>query len=203
MKHITTIILDRDGTVIVDKHYLCDPAGVELLPGAASGLARLAGAGMGLYLASNQSGIGRGYFGEADQAAVHARLEEVLAGHGVRLSGAAHCPHAPEEACACRKPATGLWDALAAEHGLSPAASIMVGDKPADVSLGLNANLAASVLVLTGKGGATAEKMGLPPLPGDRPWLELTERREGWPHLVARDLDAVADWLLAHERDGR
>lgn len=194
MKSITDLILDRDGTVIYDRHYLADPAGVELLPGAGAALARLARAGVRLHLASNQSGIGRGYFTEADQQAVHARLVELLAGHGVTLAGAVHCPHAPEEHCACRKPAPGLWLALARDWNLDPATTAMVGDKEADVGLGLGAGLAASILVLTGKGAAHAARLGLPEPSG--PWREIAPRAPGRPHLLARDLDAVADWLL-------
>lgn len=201
MQDIRNIILDRDGTVIVDKHYLSDPAGVELIPDAGPALGRLAAAGRRLYLATNQSGIGRGYFSEADQHAVQARLEELLAAHAAPISGLAFCPHAPQDNCSCRKPATGLWDALSAEHGLEPDSSVMVGDKPADVSLGLNAGLAASVLVLTGKGVASAEKLGLPELPEGEPWLELAERREGWPHVLARDLAAACDWILSAGRN--
>ncbi|WP_028586479.1 D-glycero-alpha-D-manno-heptose-1,7-bisphosphate 7-phosphatase [Desulfocurvus vexinensis] len=201
MKPITDVILDRDGTVIVDRHYLADPAGVELLPGAGAALARLARAGLRLHLASNQSGIGRGYFTEADQRAVQARLAALLAEHGVTLAGAVHCPHAPEEHCACRKPAPGLWLALARDWGLDPAATVMVGDKDADVGLGLGAGLAAAILVLTGKGAAHAARLGLPGLDG--PWREIAPRAPGQPHLLARDLGAVADWLLARGASAR
>lgn len=194
MNKIRNVILDRDGTVIKDKHYLSDPAGVELLPGAAEGLARLARAGIRLFVASNQSGIGRGYFAEADHHAVAARMNELLAEANVRIEGAAFCPHAPEDACACRKPATGMWDALARDHGLAPAETAMVGDKPADVAFGLAAGLAASVLVLTGKGEASAHKLGIPPF--DEDVLELPDRTPEQPHAVARDLDAACAWLL-------
>ncbi|MCK9241156.1 HAD family hydrolase [Desulfocurvus sp.] len=201
MKPITDLILDRDGTIIVDRHYLADPAGVELLPGAGQALARLASAGVRLHLASNQSGIGRGRFTEADLRAVHARLEELLAKFGVRLAGVAHCPHAPEAACPCRKPATGMWLALARAQGLDPAATAMVGDKDADVGLGLAAGLAASILVLTGKGAAHAARMGLAEPRG--PWREIAPRAPGQPHLLARDLAGAADWLLARGAGAR
>ncbi|BBD08375.1 D-glycero-alpha-D-manno-heptose-1,7-bisphosphate 7-phosphatase [Desulfovibrio ferrophilus] len=195
MKNIQTIILDRDGTVIHDKHYLHDPDGVELLPGAARALASLTQAGMSLYIATNQSGIGRGYFNEKDYHAVEQRLDHILKINGVHIGGSAFCPHAPEECCNCRKPATGLWETLVQNHGLSPETTVMIGDKTADVSLGLNAKLAASVLVLTGKGQASAQKLGLPEL--TEAWMELTEQREGWPHVVARDLEAACGWLLS------
>lgn len=200
MKRIDSLILDRDGTVIEDKHYLSDPDKVELLPGAGDALARLADAGVRLFLATNQSGIGRGYFAEDDYLAVQRRLDVVLLTEfGVRLDGVAFCPHAPEEGCACRKPATGMWRELAAAHGLDPETTAMAGDKAADVGLGLDAGLAVAALVLTGKGAEQAEKWGLPPL--DSPVLKISPREEGRPHLVARDLSALADWLLAHAGD--
>ncbi|MBU1001244.1 MAG: HAD family hydrolase [Proteobacteria bacterium] len=195
MKDIQNIILDRDGTVILDKHYLCEPDGVEFIPGAARALDRMARAGLKLFVATNQSGIGRGYFSEGDYLAVEQRLGEMLAACGVCLAGSVFCPHAPEEHCPCRKPATGLWEALVRDHGLDPATTVIIGDKPADISLGLNAGLAASVLVLTGKGQASSQRLGLPELTED--WMELKERREGWPHVVARDLEAACAWLLS------
>ena len=82
------VFLDRDGTIIVDRHYLGDPAGVELLPRGGEAVARLNAAGHPTFLVTNQSGIGRGYFTEEQYAAVHARLEELLGQHGGRLDGA-------------------------------------------------------------------------------------------------------------------
>lgn len=145
------VVLDRDGTIIVDKHYLADPEGVELLPGAAEALARLARAGLGLVVATNQSGIGRGYFGEQDMHRVNERLDELLAEHGVRIERYYFCPHGPNEGCECRKPCTGMLDAARAELGLDPARAFVVGDKVSDVELGRRAG-AVSILVRTGKG---------------------------------------------------
>lgn len=153
------VVLDRDGTIIADKHYLADPRGVELLPGAAEGLARLARAGLGLVVATNQSGIGRGYFGEPDMHRVNARLSEMLAEHGVRIERYYFCPHGPDEACACRKPCTGMLDAARAELGLDPAQAFVVGDKVSDVELGRRAG-AVSILVRTGKGAECERKAG-------------------------------------------
>jgi len=96
---LAAVLLDRDGTVIEDRHYLSDPSGVALLPGAAAGLAALAAAGARLFLVTNQSGIGRGYFTEADLHACNARLSDLLRGHGVCLADTAFCPHGPDDGC--------------------------------------------------------------------------------------------------------
>lgn len=154
------VFLDRDGTVIVEKHYLHDPAGVELLPGAAEGLKRMAALGLKLVLVSNQSGVGRGYFGRGDVERVHGRLVELLSAQGVRLDGFYICPHAPAKVsgveCSCRKPRPGLIERACAELALDAGASFVVGDKPCDVDLGLVVN-ATTILVTTGYGAAHAE----------------------------------------------
>lgn len=194
------VLLDRDGTVIEDRHYLSDPSGVALLPGAAAGLAALAAAGARLFLVTNQSGIGRGYFTEADLRACNARLGELLGEHGVSLADTAFCPHGPDDGCACRKPAPGMWLGLRDRHGLCAADTAMVGDKPEDVAFGRDAGLGHVVLVLTGKGQAAARTLGVPVPEGDAPVREPAPAdlaaRPDWPHAVARDLAAAAVWLL-------
>lgn len=129
------VFLDRDGTLIVDRHYLSDPAGVELLPGAAEAVARLNAAGLFVALVTNQSGIARGYFTEAQYAAVHARLVELLAERGARLDAEYHCPLGPDEPDPdeCRKPRAGMYRRAAREHGLDLARSFYVGDRLRDV----------------------------------------------------------------------
>jgi D-glycero-D-manno-heptose 1,7-bisphosphate phosphatase len=130
------VFLDRDGTLIHDRHYLADPAGVELLPGAAEAVARFNRAGLFVALVTNQSGIGRGYFGEAEYAAVHARLVELLAAAGARLDAEYHCSLAPDDLDPHRerKPGIGMYLRAAREHGLDPAASWYVGDRLRDVA---------------------------------------------------------------------
>jgi len=197
MPGIDTVLLDRDGTVIVDEHYLCDPARVRLLPGAGQALARLADAGMRLFLVSNQSGIGRGFFTEAGHLAVQARLEALLREHGVRLADAAFCLHAPDAGCPCRKPGLGQWQALRHRHGLDPATTAVIGDKASDVAFGTNLGAAVTVLVLTGHGADEAARLGLPPLTGEA--MDLPEGGVPglpWPDILARDLAAAVERLM-------
>ncbi|HEX8452011.1 MAG TPA: HAD family hydrolase [Longimicrobium sp.] len=130
------VFLDRDGTLIADRHYLSDPAGVELLPGAAEAVARLNGVGHPVFLVTNQSGIGRGYFTEAQYHAVHARLVELLNEAGARLDGEYHAPHAPADPDPeeLRKPGAGMFLRAAREHGLELAGAYFVGDRLRDVA---------------------------------------------------------------------
>jgi D-glycero-D-manno-heptose 1,7-bisphosphate phosphatase len=145
------VILDRDGTLIVERHYLSDPAQVELLPGTVKGLQLLAQFGLGLIMVTNQSGIGRGYFSKARLEEVHERVKELLAEHEILLDGIYVCPHVPEDDCPCRKPRAGLVAVAAAELGFDPSAGFVIGDKPCDIELG-QAVRARTFLVRTGYG---------------------------------------------------
>jgi len=130
------VFLDRDGTLIVDRGYLAEPDGVELLPDVGESLVRLVEAGFVLVLVTNQSGIGRGYFPPEAVDAQHERLAELLRAHEVSFAAVAVCPHAPWDECECRKPKPGLLKATAEELGIDLRRSFMVGDKPSDVQAG-------------------------------------------------------------------
>ncbi len=153
------VLLDRDGTINVDVHYLSHPDQLILLPGAAEGLRRLQVSGFGLIVLTNQSGVGRGYFDEARVMAIHAHLTAMLAAEGVTFDGFYVCPHGPEAGCICRKPRPGLVEKAAVEHGFDPRQTYMVGDKHADIALG-RAVGAVTILVRTGY-SATSEREGV------------------------------------------
>lgn len=129
------LFLDRDGTLIVDRDYLGDPDGVELLPGVGAALRKAREAGFLLVVVSNQSGVGRGYFPESAIAAVNARMAEYLAEEGVEIDGFYHCPHRPDEGCSCRKPEPGMIEAAVHDLGIDASASFVIGDKESDVLL--------------------------------------------------------------------
>lgn len=152
----SAVFLDRDGTVIVERHYLNDPAGVTLESGAVDGLLRFAAAGVPLVIVTNQAGIGRGFYTEADYAQVTRRLVELLAAEGIALAGIYHCPHAPAAGCRCRKPAPAMVERAAAELGLAPERAVVIGDKAADIGLA-HAVGASAVLVTTGYGVTTRD----------------------------------------------
>ena len=185
------VLLDRDGTLIEDKHYLSEPSGVALLPGVGPALSRLVQAGHRLFLVSNQSGVGRGYFTEQAVVACQKRLEELLEPYGVAFTDAVWCPHAPEESCFCRKPLPGMFDELRARHGLLPETTFMIGDKLDDLGFAANAGLSAGLLVLSGKGAEHARKAGYPvPVSG------IVEVPGAPRRVVAADFESAVAWIV-------
>ncbi len=145
------LLLDRDGTIMVEKGFPKDPAEVELIPGAAAAIRRLRELGLRAAVISNQSGIGRGFLTHEDVARVNARLEALLAAEGAALDGIYFCPHAPGDGCACRKPRRTLLDRAASDLDADLARSFFVGDKKDDVDAGRNVG-ATTFLVRTGYG---------------------------------------------------
>jgi histidinol-phosphate phosphatase family protein len=176
------VFLDRDGTVIEDRHYLRDPDLVRLLPGAADALRRLDQAGWPVVLVTNQSGIARGMLSEDEYLATEQRLEALLAAAGAHLAGHYHCPHLPEISgpCECRKPGPLLYRRAAQELGLDLARSWWVGDRLRDVA-GATHFGGRGVLVLTGAGAGDAG----------------TAAGQGW--SVAPDLAAAVHVILTDE----
>lgn len=150
------VLLDRDGTIMIDKNYQKDPTLTELLPNAALGLKTLSDAGWGLVLVTNQSGIARGLLAERDLAAVNASLQRLLAEKGAHLDAIYFCPHVPEDNCDCRKPLPGMAKAAAKELGFSLADCVVIGDRPCDIELG-RAVGGTAVLVRTGGGKETEQ----------------------------------------------
>jgi histidinol-phosphate phosphatase family protein len=124
------VLLDRDGTLVVDVPYNGDPARVVPMPGVREALDRLRAAGIALAVVSNQSGVGRGLLTSAEVAAVNRRVEELLGPLGPWFV----CPHAPDAGCACRKPAPGMVVDAARALGLRPDECALIGDTGADVA---------------------------------------------------------------------
>lgn len=169
------LALDRDGTLIVQKHYLSCPEDIELLPRAVDALRRFQNDGYRIVLVTNQSGVGRGYFDEEQLSEVHAELTARLREAGIELDGIYYCPHAPEQDCACRKPAPGLLEAALRDAGVHAHAALVVGDKECDIELGRRLGV-RTALVRTGYGVQT-ERSGHcgPDVVVDDLW-ELAER---------------------------
>lgn len=158
MKQRPFAVLDRDGTVNVERHYLADPAQLELLPNAASGLRELSAMGFGLVVVTNQSAVNRGFFDMSQLNLIHTRLHRLLEAEGVRLDGIYFCPHTPDEGCQCRKPRPGLINLAAQELGFDPKAGLVIGDKACDIELGRLVG-ATTVLVRTGYGVTVGDEI--------------------------------------------
>ena len=150
------ILLDRDGTLIVEKDYLSHPDEVELIPGVGEAIRSLRAEGHKVVLISNQSGVARGYFDEEAVRQVHQRLLDLLEQEGTTLDGIFYCPHGPEDGCRCRKPRTGMLEDASRTSGLPLVSAIVVGDKLADLEAGKSVG-AMTVLVRTGYGKKTEQ----------------------------------------------
>ena len=187
------LILDRDGTLNRSRDdYVASPDEWEPLPGALEAVARLNQGGWRIVLATNQSGIGRGLFDMASLNAIHAKMHRQLAAAGARVEAVFMCPHAPEDACACRKPAPGLFLQIGARFGMPLATVHAAGNAMRHVRAAAAAGCRTHLL-MTGKSehlrgrlgsGAAVDLVALAPdlPPGTHPH---------------DDLGAFADWLLA------
>ena len=144
------LFLDRDGTLIVDKVYLSDPDGVELIAGAADGMRRARALGFRLFLFTNQSGIGRGLHSIEDTRRVNARMEEMLGLPAPVFDGVCIAPEASGQPTLYRKPSPRFILEAIAEHALDPAGCWMVGDSAADVGAAMAAGIRAAA-VRTGR----------------------------------------------------
>jgi D,D-heptose 1,7-bisphosphate phosphatase len=136
------ILLDRDGTIIVDHGYVGSVDRIEFIEGAPEAIARFNRASIPLAVVTNQAGVARGLFGIADVARVHEYIAERLAEHGAHIDLFLYCPYHPEgvvEAFARtsedRKPRPGMAIAAEAALNLDLAASWVVGDRPEDIGL--------------------------------------------------------------------
>jgi D-glycero-D-manno-heptose 1,7-bisphosphate phosphatase len=155
------VLLDRDGTINVERHYLSSPEQVELLPGAVEGLQLLKSLGLKTVVVTNQSAIARGYFDLDTLDRIHERLRELLTNNGTSIDAIYVCPHRPDEGCNCRKPTPGLAWKAAAEFEGDLSCSFVVGDKACDIEMGKRIG-ATTILVRTGYGAhATMEAKAL------------------------------------------
>jgi len=174
------VFLDRDGTLIAEKNYLHRPEDVVVFPGAGGALKRLSDAGFGLFIVSNQSGVGRGYFTLADVDRVNEHLARELARDGVRFEKIYIAPEAPGQPSRGRKPSPQFLFDARDEFDLDLSQSFLIGDKLIDLECGWNAGVKQSILVRTGYGAKTEQEIA--GKPGNA--------------VMVDDLPAAAEWIL-------
>lgn len=158
--------LDRDGVINKDKAYVSRWEDFELVPGAIQGMRLIQDAGYALVVVTNQSGLARGYYSEAQYQALTRQMLTTLKQAGVKLAGVYHCPHhasgvVPELSisCDCRKPAPGLLVQAARELNLSLQDSVLIGDKPSDIQASRAAGLAKAYGVSSDNPESVVEHM--------------------------------------------
>jgi D-glycero-D-manno-heptose 1,7-bisphosphate phosphatase len=186
------VFLDRDGTLIEEMGYLRDPGEVRPLAGAADGLRRLAGERYLLAVISNQAGIARGKFTTAEMEAVHREFLAAFRKAGVEFDAVEYCPHHPEgtveayrRPCRCRKPATGMAEAVLRRLRVPDSCPRwVVGDKMSDVQMGVRLG-ARTILVATGYGN---EERG------------EGERRGVTPDAFLPGMGEAAEWILSVDK---
>ncbi|OZY43790.1 D-glycero-beta-D-manno-heptose-1,7-bisphosphate 7-phosphatase [Pseudomonas fragi] len=152
------LILDRDGVINFDSDaYIKSVEEWIPLPGSIEAIAQLSKAGWTVAVATNQSGIARGYYDVATLDAMHARLRTLVAEQGGEVGLIVYCPHGPDEGCACRKPKPGMLQTIANHYGADLAQCWFVGDSLGDLQAAQAVD-SQPVLVKTGKGLQTLAK---------------------------------------------
>lgn len=185
------IFLDKDGTLIPDIPYNCDPARITLQPGTVDGLRLLSSAGYLMIIVSNQAGVAHGYFSEAELELAMKQLEKLLNDAGIVIAGIYYCPHHPEakvaayrKQCDCRKPMPGMLLQAARRHNIDLAASWMIGDILNDVEAG---NRAGCRSILINNGNETE-------------WLTGEFRT---PVFSCKDIDDAASYIYQQTKNDR
>ncbi|MFH1980953.1 MAG: D-glycero-beta-D-manno-heptose 1,7-bisphosphate 7-phosphatase [Pseudomonadota bacterium] len=177
---ISAVFLDRDGVINRDSpDYVRCWDDFEFLPRSIAAIARLTRAGIRVVVITNQSIVGRGWVAPEILEDTHARMCSVIETGGGRIEAIYHCPHHPDDRCACRKPQPGMILRAAAERGIDLSRAVMIGDSAKDIFCARNAGCGRSVLVKSGdypKAAAALSTQGIAP---DRVALDLWEAVDG------------------------
>lgn len=173
------VFLDRDGVINADApDYIKGWAEFHFLPGSLEALVTLHQAGLPVVIVTNQSALARGLISPPVLSDLHDRMVNAIREAGGEVAGIYFCPHHPDDGCRCRKPRPGLVAQAAAEHGIDPARSFLVGDSVRDIQCAESAGVGTRILVRTGNGREAEAAVG------------------DQVHHVADDLATAADWIL-------
>jgi D-glycero-D-manno-heptose 1,7-bisphosphate phosphatase len=175
------VILDRDGVINLDSDAYIKTVDEWIpVPGSISAISRLSRAGYQIAVATNQSGLARGYFDEITLANMHTLMRSLVEEEGGHIDAVFYCPHGPDEGCKCRKPATGLLEQIAYELNVPVEGAWYIGDSTKDIELA-NAMKCKPILVRSGKGLETEARL---------------KQDNSLPVFVFDDLAAAADFIL-------
>lgn len=133
------VFFDRDNTLIKDKNYMHKVSDLNFYEDSFSALKIIQNKGFSLFIVTNQSGIGRGFFSEEDMHSFHVEMLKQFSLNGIEFKGLAFCPHSPDDNCSCRKPSPTMIMDLAEAHKVDLTQSFMIGDKLIDAQCGINA----------------------------------------------------------------
>ncbi|WP_422123245.1 D-glycero-alpha-D-manno-heptose-1,7-bisphosphate 7-phosphatase [Planococcus sp. X10-3] len=182
------VFLDRDGTMGGDGHGI-DPAKFTMYDFTPAAIQLLNEAGIKVFLFTNQSRVGRGYFTEQELLKGFETMEAELKRHSAYLDGIYYCPHHPDEGCDCLKPETGMLERARKEHGLDLKKCYVVGDNGGSDMLAASRAGTRMVLVKTGKGENSR-----------------SEYNSNWPETepdhIAENLLGAAEWILQDTKKG-
>jgi len=176
------LFVDRDGTLNPDLHYLKDADRLELFRGVGDALSLAHDHGFLAICVTNQSGVERGLYTREDVEQIHARLNELLRAHRARIDAFYYCPHAPEHACACRKPGTLLFEEARRDWQIDFASSAIVGDRDIDIEAGRRLGLLTALV---------------PPVSVSPPLAGAPERADAAPEIVASTFANAVQRILA------
>ncbi len=153
------IILDRDGVINYDsEHYIKTPDEFLLIPGSVEAIAKLKHMGYTIAVATNQSGLGRGFYTEATLQAIHQKLQDSLRPYQASVDFICYCPHLPSDNCHCRKPEIGLLEQIQQHFNYPITNCYLVGDSIRDLEAAKKMGC-LPVLVKTGNGKITLDKL--------------------------------------------
>lgn len=158
LKKLKLIILDRDGVINEESlEYIKSPSEWQPIPGSMEAIALLSQAGYTIAVATNQSGVGRGYYTEGVLAQIHQKMINCAEAIGGRIDRVFYCPHHPDEHCLCRKPAIGLFEQIATAYSIDLSGVISIGDSLRDIKAAERVDC-KPILVLTGNGEQTLKE---------------------------------------------
>ncbi len=184
------VFIDRDGTLIREKHYLHTPEQVRFIKGSIEAMKELRQHGFKLVMVTNQSGIGRGYYTVEDMHKVHAYIQKVLKKDGAAFDKIYFCPHNPAQSCTCRKPALGMVKEAEKALLLDLKSSFVVGDHANDFVLAQRMG-GTGIMVTTGHGAQEyRDKI-------------QTKKIDHVPDKIVKNLPAAARWIISLSERGK